>query len=128
MRRWTAFMKDRRAKPTPVIERRHQPTDGIIWFARTPHPFTQCASKFRFPCEPGQPPRCLGKRETRDRRTNAAAHPVPPEGPAMARAICNLDMGWVYIGVASYLPRRERWRPWPHGWLQHEECGRPEDV
>lgn len=25
----------------------------------------------------------------------------------MARAICDLDMGRVYIGVASYLPRRE---------------------
>lgn len=46
----------------------------------------------------------------------------------MARAICNLDMGWVYMEVASYLPMRERWRPWPHGWLQDEECGRPGDM
>lgn len=91
----------------------------------TTTPFTQCVSRFRFLCEPGPPPRCFGKMETRDRRPNAAAHPVPPEEAAMARAICNLDMEWVYIGVASYLPRRERWRPWPRGWLQDEECGRP---
>lgn len=43
----------------------------------------------------------------------------------MARAICNLDMGSVYIGVASYLPRRERWRPWPRGWLQDEGVRAP---
>lgn len=93
-----------------------KPTDGSIWVRKgtTPH-FTQCVSRFRFPYEPGQPPRCPGMRETRDRRPNAAAHPVPPEQAAMARAICNQDMGWVYIEVASYLPTRERWRPRARG-------------
>lgn len=67
--------------------------------------------RIRFPCEPG-PPRCSGKRETR--RIAGLMRPPTlslPRGPPWPAPFCNQDRGWVYIEVASYLPRRERWPP-----------------